>query len=166
MATALKNLSEYDITSMPSAKGMKIGVVIAEWNEEITKGLGKGAVETLLENGVEESDIQIEYVPGTFELPLGGQLLLENNNDLDAVICVGCVIQGETKHFDFVCHGATQGITDLNIKYNKPVIFCVLTDNNIEQSRARSGGEHGNKGTEAAVTVIKMVDLKKRLAQS
>ena len=165
MATALKNLSEYDLASVPNGSKMKIGIVIAEWNEEITNGLAQGAIDTLIKHDTPKENILIEYVPGTFELPIGAQLVIESNKDLDAIICVGCVIQGETKHFDFVCSGATQGITDVGLKYNMPVIFCVLTDNTIEQSRARSGGMHGNKGTEAAVTALKMTDLKHRLAK-
>ena len=157
MATALSNLSEYDASKVPNCNGAKIGIVVSEWNEEITSNLAKGAIETLLKHGVDDEDIIVKHVPGTFELPLGAQLLLDNQEDLDAVICVGCVIQGQTKHFDFVCQGATQGIMDVGLNYAVPVGFCVLTDNTIEQSRARSGGEHGNKGVEAAVTVLKMI---------
>lgn len=165
MATALKNLSDYYINTVPSGDNMKIAIVVAEWNYEITGNMAKGAKETLLKHGVKEENIIVHAVPGTFELPLGAQLVLESDAKIDSVICVGCVIQGETRHFDFVCDGATQGITQLNLDYNKPVIFCVLTDNTIQQSRARSGGEHGNKGTEAAVTALKMVDLKNSLSK-
>lgn len=157
MATALSNLSEYDASKVPSCEGAKVAVIISEWNEEITSNLAKGAIETLINHQVDEEDIIVKHVPGTFELPLGAQMILEKENDLDAVICVGCVIQGQTKHFDFVCQGATQGIMDVGLNYNLPVVFCVLTDNTIEQSRARSGGEHGNKGVEAAVTALKMI---------
>ena len=159
MATALSNLSEYDASKVPSGEGAKIALLVSEWNDEITNGLATGAIETLEKHGVDSQDISVHYVPGTFELPLGAQFLLEKNEDFDAVICVGCVIQGETKHFDFVCQGATQGIMDVGLNYSTPVIFCVLTDNTIEQSRARSGGEHGNKGTEAAVTALKMIHM-------
>lgn len=162
MATIHQNLSEYDETQTPSAKGMKIAIVVAEWNKEITFGLAKGAIDTLIDLGANEADISLHHVPGAFELPLGAQWVLEKG-EVDAVITCGCVIQGETKHFDYVCGGVTQGVTDLNLKYNKPVIFCVLTDNNIEQSRARSGGIHGNKGVEAAVTAVKMIDLKSKI---
>ena len=157
MATALSNLSEYDASKVPNCNGAKIGITISEWNEELTSNLAKGAIETLLKHGLDDEDIIVKHVPGTFELPLGAQLLLDNQEDLDAVICVGCVIQGQTKHFDFVCQGATQGIMDVGLNYGVPVGFCVLTDNTIEQSRARSGGEHGNKGVEAAVTILKMI---------
>ncbi len=162
MATKNKNLSEFDPKKVPSGRGKKIGIVVSEWNEEITEGLKKGAVDALLTCGTYERDILVEYVPGTFELPLGAQFLLESK-DVDAVICIGCVVRGETAHFDYVCQGATQGIQDVNLHYNKPVMFCVLTDDNIEQSRARSGGKLGNKGTEAAVGALKMLGLQGRL---
>ncbi len=159
MATIHKNLSEYN-SNLPNAEGMKIALVVAEWNGEITEGLKKGALDTLIKQGVYERNISIAYVPGCFELPLGAQIILEKK-EVDAVICIGCVIQGETKHFDYVCQGTTYGIQKVTLKYNKPVVFCVLTDDNIDQSRARSGGKHGNKGTEAAVTAIKMIALQK-----
>ena len=161
MATVNKNLSEYNKDLIPNSADFKIGIVVSEWNENITQGLLKGAKETLLENNVSEANILVEDVPGTFELPLSAQLMLESL-DLDGVICIGSVIQGETKHFDFVCEGAAQGIKDVNLKYNKPVIFCVLTDNTMQQAIDRSGGKHGNKGTEAAVACLKMIGLKKK----
>ncbi|MFZ9846849.1 MAG: 6,7-dimethyl-8-ribityllumazine synthase [Flavobacteriales bacterium] len=159
MATIHKNLSEQG-DNIASAEGMKIALVVAEWNAEITEGLKKGAVETLNKQGIYDRDLSIHYVPGCFELPLGAQTILEKG-EVDAVICIGCVIQGETKHFDYVCEGTTYGIQKVALKYNKPVVFCVLTDNTIEQSRARSGGKHGNKGVEAAVTAIKMIAFQK-----
>lgn len=162
MATSLKNLSDYNIESVPSAKGMKIGIVVAEWNTEITEALYQGAYNTLLKHGVNEDDIIKKYVPGTFELTLGAQSIAEYT-DVDAVIVLGCVIQGETRHFDFICQGITQGITDLNIKYNKPFIFGVLTTDNQQQALDRAGGKHGNKGDEAAYTAIKMVALQQSL---
>lgn len=164
MATINKNLSHYDKDSIPNGADFKIGIVVSEWNETITGGLLDGAKSTLIENGVPENQILVQTVPGTFELPLGAQFMLESK-DLDGVICIGSVIQGETKHFDFVCEGATQGIKDVNLKYNKPVIFCVLTDNTMQQAIDRSGGKHGNKGTEAAVACMKMIDLKLQLAK-
>lgn len=163
MASSLKNLSNYDAQKVPSGEGMKMGIVVSEWNEKITGNLLKGAANTLVKNGVIESDITVTWVPGSYELPFGAQLLLEQKK-FDAVICLGCVIQGETKHFDFVCEAVSQGVKDVSLKYNKPVIFGVLTDNNVEQSIARSGGKLGNKGDEAAVTAIKMVALQKTLA--
>jgi len=162
MATEGNNLSNYDASKVPNGAEMSIGIVVAEWNEQITAGLLKGAKTTLLQNSVTEENIHIHYVPGTFELPLGAQFLLENSK-LDAVVCLGCVIQGETKHFDFVCEGAAMGIKDVGLKYNKPVIFGVLTDNTKQQSIDRSGGKHGNKGDEAAISAIKMIALQKSL---
>lgn len=163
MATEGNNLSEYDFTKVPDASEMKIGIVVSEWNEDVTLGLLNGAKSILEKHGVAEENLQIHFVPGAYELPLGAQLLLENL-DLDAVVCLGCVIQGETKHFDYVCEGTALGIKDVSLKYNKPVIFGVLTDNTKQQSLDRSGGKHGNKGDEAAITAIKMVALSKKLS--
>lgn len=160
MATSLKNLSDFSTTQIPSAKGMKVGIVTAEWNEQITGALYKGAVETLIQQGIAEQDITAIAVPGSYELTAGAQLLLEKTN-ADAIICLGCVIQGETPHFDFICDAVANGLTNLTIKYNKPVIFGVLTTNTEQQAKERSGGKHGNKGDEAAVTAIKMVHLAK-----
>jgi len=160
MATIHKNLSTYDKNTIPNAKNFRFGIVVSEWNTNITEGLKKGALETLLENGVTEDNIVTWDVPGTFELPFGSKHMLQTQ-DVDAVIAIGSVIQGETKHFDFVCSGTAQGIMDLNIHGDVPVIFCVLTDNNMQQAIDRSGGIHGNKGTEAAVAAIKMATLSK-----
>jgi 6,7-dimethyl-8-ribityllumazine synthase len=159
MATANKNLSDYNSALVPDAGTMKIAIAVAEWNEEITNGLLKGAVNTLLKHGLKEENLLIKRTPGSFELPLAAQFILESKS-VDAVICLGCVIQGETKHFDFVCEGVSQGIKDVSLKYNKPVIFGVLTDNTLQQSIDRSGGKLGNKGDEAAITAIKMIALK------
>lgn len=158
MATNLKNLSDYDIKAIPSANKMKFGIVTSEWNSEITNSLLKGAFETLVKHGAKEKNILKKYVPGSIELTLGAQFMAEYA-DLDAIICLGCVIQGETKHFDFVCQSVTHGITELNLNYNIPFIFGVLTTNNIQQAKDRSGGKHGNKGDEAAITAIKMAHL-------
>jgi 6,7-dimethyl-8-ribityllumazine synthase len=162
MATVNNNLSEYDINSVPDANKMVFGIVVSEWNENITKGLLKGAYSTLLKHGATEDNITVKFIPGTFELPLAAQTMFEKTS-VDAVICLGSVIQGETKHFDFVCEGAALGIKDVALKYNKPTIFGVLTDNNEQQAIDRSGGKHGNKGDEAAVTAIKMVDFQNNL---
>lgn len=161
MATANKNLSNYDKNTMPNASSMRFGIVVSEWNEEITEGLFNGAYETLIDLGVSPDNIIRENVPGSFELPFGAKCIHESES-VDAVITIGVVIQGETRHFDFVCEGLTQGLVQLNHTYDAPTIFCVLTDMNIEQSRARSGGEHGNKGVEAAVAAVKMADLRRR----
>lgn len=162
MATEGNNLSEYDFNSIPNGSAMTLGIVVSEWNDKITLGLLNGAKATLLKHGVKEDSIHIHFVPGAFELPLAAQFMLKNTT-VDAVICLGCVIQGETKHFDFVCEGVTQGIKDVSLKFNTPVIFGVLTDNTEQQSIDRSGGRLGNKGDEAAVTAIKMLDLQRRL---
>jgi 6,7-dimethyl-8-ribityllumazine synthase len=164
MATEGNNLSEYDFNSVPNGSAMTLGIVVSEWNSKITLGLLKGAKATLLKHGVAEENIKINFVPGAFELPLGAQFMLKNTL-VDAVICLGCVIQGETKHFDFVCEGVTQGIKDVSLKFNAPVIFGVLTDNTEQQSIDRSGGILGNKGDEAAVTAIKMISLQEKLEQ-
>jgi 6,7-dimethyl-8-ribityllumazine synthase len=157
---ATKNLSEYDIQSVPNAKGMKFGIVVSEWNYEITGALAQGAVDTLKKHGADDKDITIKHVPGSFELTFGGQLMAENS-DVDAILLLGCVIKGGTPHFDFVCTGVTKGATDLNLKYNLPVIFGVLTTDDQQQAEDRAGGKLGNKGDEAAITAIKMISLQK-----
>jgi 6,7-dimethyl-8-ribityllumazine synthase len=162
MATVNKNLSDYDINSIPDASNMAFGIVVSEWNENITKGLLEGAYTTLVKHGAKEENITVKFIPGAYELPLAAQTLYEKTT-VDAVICLGSVIQGETKHFDFVCQGAALGIKDVALKYNKPTIFGVLTDNTLQQAIDRSGGKHGNKGDEAAVTAIKMVAFQKTL---
>ena len=164
MATANRNLSEYNKEFIPNGADFKIGIVVSEWNENVTLNLLKGAKETLLENGVQENNIIIRFVPGAFELPLGCQFICESTN-VDGVIAIGTVIQGETKHFDFVCDGATQGIKDVNLKYNTPISFCLLTDNTLQQSIDRSGGKYGNKGVECAIACLKMIKLKKLFSQ-
>ena len=153
-----KNLSAYDPEIVPVASEMRFGIVVSDWNKEITWSLLEGAVKTLKKHGATDKNIIIKHVPGSFELTLGAQLLAENE-DLDAVICLGCVIQGETPHFTFICQGVTQGITQLNLEYNIPFIFGVLTTLNQQQAVDRAGGKLGNKGDEAAVTAIKMAAL-------
>ena len=155
---ATKDLSLYDLNSVPDGNEMKFGIVVSEWNYEITGSLARGATETLKKHGVKQENILISYVPGSFELTLGGQFYAEYT-DVDAIILLGCVIQGETRHFDFICQGVAKGATDLNIKYNLPVIFGLLTTENQQQAIDRAGGRLGNKGDEAAVTAIKMVAL-------
>jgi 6,7-dimethyl-8-ribityllumazine synthase len=160
MATEGRNLSEYNKEFIPSGADFTIGIVVSEWNENITLNLLKGAKQALTDNGVKEENIIVRFVPGAFELPLGCQFMCESGN-IDGVVAIGTVIQGETKHFDFVCDGATQGIKDINLKYNIPVSFCLLTDNTLQQSIDRSGGKHGNKGIECAIACMKMIALKK-----
>jgi len=162
MASSLKNLSDYNIQSVANATDMKFGIVVAEWNTEVTESLYNGTYDTLIKHGAKDENIIKKYVPGTFELTLGAQLIIKNT-DVDAIIVLGCVIQGETRHFDFICQGISYGITELNIKHNKPIIFGVLTTNDQQQALDRAGGKHGNKGDEAAYTAIKMVSLKHSL---
>jgi 6,7-dimethyl-8-ribityllumazine synthase len=159
MATENKNLSDYDKNTIPNAKDFRFGIVVSEWNDTITEGLFQGAYYTLIENGVLPKNIIRWNVPGSFELIYGSKKMQEQM--VNAVIAIGSVIQGETKHFDFVCEGVTQGIKDLNVLHETPVIFCVLTDNTMQQAIDRSGGKHGNKGTEAAIAAIKMADLRR-----
>jgi len=163
MATVGKNLSAYDKDSLPDARNFRFGIVVSEWNDDITENLYRGAVEVLTENGVIEDNILRVNVPGSFELVYGAKKLQQSLENLDAVIAIGSVIQGETKHFDYVCQAVSQGIKDLNVQDDTPVIFCVLTDNTKQQAIDRSGGEHGNKGAEAAVAAIKMAQLKNEL---
>jgi 6,7-dimethyl-8-ribityllumazine synthase len=159
---ATSNLSSYDPASIPDAAGMRFGIVVSDWNNEVTWALLEGATKTLKQHGAEESDIVIKHVPGSFELTLGAQFLAEYD-DLDAVICLGCVIQGETPHFTYICQGVTQGITQLNMEYNIPFIFGVLTTNTHQQAADRAGGTLGNKGDEAAITAIKMAALQREM---
>lgn len=156
---ATTDLSAYDKTKVPNAKNFRFGIVVSEWNETITNGLAQGAIDAFIDNGALEENIIRWDVPGSFELIYGSKKMVETQ-DLDGVIAIGSVIKGETKHFDFVCDGVTQGIKDLNIQQNIPVIFCVLTDDTMEQAVARSGGAHGNKGVECAIAAIKMAVLK------
>ncbi|WP_272148779.1 6,7-dimethyl-8-ribityllumazine synthase [Tenacibaculum aiptasiae] len=156
---ATTNLSYYDKASIPNAKSFRFGIVVSEWNPEITVNMHKGAIETLIDCGADKENIVSWDVPGSFELVYGCKKMIETQK-VDAIIAIGNVIQGETKHFDFVCDGVTQGIVDLNIKYDVPVIFCVLTDNTKQQSIDRSGGKLGNKGIECAVAAVKMAAIK------
>ncbi len=156
---ATTNLSYYDKNTIPNAKKFRFGIVVSEWNPEITENLHKGAIETLLDCGALKENIISWKVPGSFELIYGCKKMVETQK-LDAVIAIGNVIQGETKHFDFVCNGVTQGIVDLNVKQDIPIIYCVLTDNTKQQSIDRSGGKLGNKGVECAIASIKMAYLK------
>ena len=155
---ATRDLSAYDPKAVPDASEMRFGIVVSDWNSEITGALLSGAMKTLSLHGVKSDNIVVRHVPGTFELTLGGQWLAEYD-DLDGVICLGCVIQGETPHFTYICQGVTQGITQLNLDYSIPFVFGVLTTLTREQALERAGGIHGNKGDEAAVTAIRMAAL-------
>jgi 6,7-dimethyl-8-ribityllumazine synthase len=156
------NLSEYNPESVPDAGKMRFGIVVSDWNREVTWALLNGTVSTLKKHGAADKNIIVKHVPGSFELTLGAQFLAEYD-DLDAVICLGCVIQGETPHFTYICQGVTQGVTQLNMEYNIPFVFGVLTTNSQQQAIDRAGGKHGNKGDEAAVTAIKMAALQQEL---
>jgi 6,7-dimethyl-8-ribityllumazine synthase len=159
MATANKNLSNYDKNTIPNAKDFRFGIVVSEWNDHITEGLYNGALAALIDCGALENNIIRWNVPGSFELVYGAQRMIVTQ-EVDCIITIGCVIKGETMHFEFVCEGVTQGVKDLNINQDVPVIFCLLTDNNEQQSIDRSGGIHGNKGTEAAIAALKMAYLR------
>ena len=162
MTQKKKNLSKTEGSKIPSAKGMKIAIVYSEWNFAITDALRKGAYSTLVKIGIDKKDILQHTVPGSFELTLGAQFFARQKK-VDTVICLGCVIQGETRHFDFICDAVAHGVTNVSLKYNKPVIFGVLTPNTLQQAHDRAGGKHGNKGDEAAVTALKMIALQKGL---
>ena len=154
------NLSQFNKEEVPNAKGLNFGIVVSEWNVNITEGLYNGATDALIECGANESDIVRYNVPGSYELVFGAKIAARIKPDV--IICLGSVIQGETKHFDFVCNAVSMGIKDLNISLDIPVIFGVLTDSNMEQAENRSGGKHGNKGIEAAITAIKMAVLNRK----
>lgn len=156
MATELHNLSDYDAAKTASGKGRKVGIVYAEWNPEITYALRDGAVKTLINNGVAKEDITLASVPGSFELIFGASQLVKSKQ-YDAVIAIGCVIRGDTPHFDYICEGVTAGLSQLNVLYDVPVIFGLITTNNLLQAQERSGGRLGNKGDECAVTALQMM---------
>ena len=156
MARSLKNLSDYNSNNLIDVSTKRFAVVVSEWNEEVTESLYSGAYQTLIQHGVKPENILRKQVPGSFELSLGAQWCAQQDQ-IDAVICLGCVIQGETRHFDFICDAVAHGITQVSLKYNKPVIFGVLTPNTQQQALDRAGGKHGNKGDEAAITAIKML---------
>lgn len=156
MATSLKSLSEHSSKNILDISSKKFGIIVSEWNEEVTEALYSGAYQTLMQHGAKKDNIIRKNVPGSFELTLAAQWLAQNE-EIDAVICLGCVIQGETKHFDFICDAVAHGITNVGLKYNKPVIFGVLTPDTQQQALDRAGGKHGNKGDEAAITAIKML---------
>ncbi|NER82897.1 MAG: 6,7-dimethyl-8-ribityllumazine synthase [Leptolyngbya sp. SIO1D8] len=156
MATANRNLSEYAGENLIDIADKKFAIVVSEWNEQVTAALFEGAKSTLLKQGATVKNIIRKDVPGSFELTLGAQWMAQQE-EIDAVICLGCVIQGETRHFDFICDAVARGITEVGLKFNKPVIFGVLTPNNEQQALDRAGGKHGNKGDEAAITAIKML---------
>lgn len=158
MSSAHKNLSIFSTENLPDISNKKFVIVVADWNETITYALRDGAYQTLIKYGAQETNIQIASVPGSYELSFGAQIYAKKA-EVDAVICIGCVIQGETKHNDYINHAVAQGLTNVSLKYEKPVIFGVLTPNTEQQALDRAGGIHGNKGDEAAITAIKMLGL-------
>ena len=162
MASALHNLSNYDTTTVPDGNGWKIGIVVSEWNEEVTGALLDGAFNTLLKHGVNKEDIIVRFVPGSFELVYGSAVMIEDT-DVDAVIAIGCVIRGDTPHFDYICQGATQGLAELNRLAEVPVIYGLLTCNTMQQALDRCGGELGNKVDECAIPALKMIKFRENL---
>lgn len=160
MSSKRKNLSYFNPADVPSAASLKIGIVVSSWNSDITEALFEGAYQTLLSCHCKRENIFRSDVPGSYELPLGAQICFEKHR-CDAVICIGCVIQGQTPHFDYICQTVSKGIMDLNLKHKIPFVFGVLTCNTMAQAKERAGGKHGNKGVEAAVTAIKMAFLQK-----
>ena len=156
MATEMHNLSAYDASVVADGKGRKVGIVYAEWNNEITYALRDGAVQTLVANGVNKDDIDLRSVPGSFELIFGAAQMVKSGR-YDSVIAIGCVIRGDTPHFDYICEGVTAGLSKLNVEYDVPVIFGLITTNNLLQAQERSGGRLGNKGDECAVTALQMM---------
>ena len=162
MATIYHNLSDYDINSVPDASNMRFGIVVSEWNSNITGALLQGAIATLKKHGAKEENMIVQTVPGSFELTYGSAQMIKSGK-VDAVIALGCVVRGDTPHFDYVCAGATQGIAYLNATTDVPVIYGLITTNNMEQAEERSGGKLGNKGDECAITAIKMFDFACRL---
>lgn len=162
MVEKKKNLSEFTPFNFTSAKNIRIGIVVSEWNDRITDSLLEGAVQSLTEHGVPSDHINICHVPGSYELPSGADMMFRETA-VDAVICIGCIIQGETRHFEFIAQAVAKGIMDVGLKHGKPAIFSVLTCDTMQQAEDRSGGRYGNKGVEGAVSCLKMLALKSEL---
>ncbi|MBO4905582.1 MAG: 6,7-dimethyl-8-ribityllumazine synthase [Bacteroidaceae bacterium] len=160
MATSMHHLSDYDASTVPSAEGLSVGIVVADWNDRYTYSMLEATKRTLLAHGIHENDILVKHVPGSFELVYGCKWMLTHNS-VDAVIAIGCVIRGDTPHFDYICQGTTQGLTELNLQGDIPVIYGLLTCNTAEQAEARCGGVLGNKGDECAIAAIKMASIGK-----
>ncbi len=157
MATNINNNFDLDSSELSNIDNIKFGIVVSNWNKNITDNLYDGAFDTLLKYGAKENNIKKLEVPGSFELVYGCKKM--QNENLDVIIAIGCVIKGETDHYDYICSSVSNGITQLNIINDTPIVFCVLTDHNIEQSISRSGGKHGNKGVESAITAIKIASI-------
>ena len=157
MATNINNNFDLDSNNLSNIDKIKFGIVVSNWNKNITDNLYDGAFDTLLKYGAKENNINKLEVPGSFELVYGCKKM--QNENLDVIIAIGCVIKGETDHYDYICSSVSNGITQLNIINDTPIVFCVLTDHNIEQSISRSGGKHGNKGVESAIAAIKIASI-------
>ena len=157
MATNINNNFDLDSNNLSNIDKIKFGIVVSNWNKNITENLFNGAFDTLLKYGAKENNIKKLEVPGSFELVYGCKKM--QNQNLDVIIAIGCVIKGETDHYDYICSSVSNGITQLNIINDTPIVFCVLTDHNIEQSISRSGGKHGNKGVESAIAAIKIASI-------
>ena len=156
------DLSHIRYTGSGDHHADQIVILVSKWNSEITNALYEGARQTLIDAGVAPKHVIRREVPGSYELPSGAQFVLEGLPYTDAVICLGVVVQGETRHFDFICEAVAQGVKDVSLKYNRPVIFGVLTPDTQEQAKARAGGKYGNKGEEAAVAALEMIDLQRK----
>ncbi len=164
MATAAKNLSSYDATQIPDASELTFGIVVSDWNATITHALYEGCVQTLLQHGAKQENLHVIQVPGSFELPIGARMLASAQK-VDALIAIGCVIKGETRHNEYINQAVAQGLTQLSLMTGKPCIFGLLTPEDEQQARDRAGGKHGNKGVEAAITAIRMAALGRNLQQ-
>lgn len=163
MTEKRKDLSAQNIYKIENADRMRIGILVSEWNEEITRNLLDGSKTSLMASGIKKENIRTVFVPGSFELPTAAVMMLEADENLDAVICLGCIIQGETRHFEFIAQAVATGIMKVGVDYNTPVIFGVLTCDNMQQALDRSGGKHGNKGIEAAISCLKMLQMERKL---
>jgi 6,7-dimethyl-8-ribityllumazine synthase len=160
MASALKNLSTYDESTLPDASELKIAIVVSEWHAHITHALYEGCYDTLIKHGVDPENIFTLQVPGSFELPIGARILSTKHTP-DAVVCLGCVIKGDTDHNEYINQAVAQGLASLSIAMGRPFIFGLLTTNDEQQALDRAGGKHGNKGVECAIAAIRMGVLKK-----
>lgn len=165
MASTIKNLSSYHEADIPSAADMSFGIVVSEWNAAVTHALYEGCLQTLQQFGAPVDHIHTIQVPGSFELPVGAKMIATSQS-VDAVICLGCIIKGETKHDEYISQAVASGLMNLSVISGIPFIFGVLTPNDEEQAKERAGGKHGNKGVEAAITAIRMVHLKKSLSKT
>lgn len=163
MSSGIKNLSSYDPATVPSAEALSFGIVVSEWHPEITHALYEGCFQTLVEHGAKAENIHTAQVPGSFELPLGAQLLAAHKK-VDAVVCLGCVIKGETPHNDYINRSVASALSQLSLVSSKPFVFGLLTPDTLEQAQDRAGGPYGNKGVEAAITAIRMATLKQEIS--